>query len=82
MGVRFGPKEAAMIEGILSCYTNADLRLFDSFNVLMYPSMLFFIFYKVVPYGNYIYGNETGTTPRGVVIITHSIFVILFRILD
>ena len=35
---------------------------------------------KVVPYGNYIYGNETGTTPRGVVIATHSIFVFQFRI--
>ena len=37
---------------------------------------------KVVPYGAYKNGNETGTTPRGVVIVTHSTFVFLFRILD
>ena len=33
-------------------------------------------------YGTYKNGNETGTTPRGVVIVTHSTFVFLFRILD
>ena len=38
--------------------------------------------YKVVPYGAYKIGNETGTTPRGVVIVTHSTFVFQFRLLD
>ena len=33
-------------------------------------------------YGTYKNGNETGTTPRGVVIVTHSIFVFRFRFFD
>ena len=39
-------------------------------------------FSKVVPYGTYKNGNETGTTPRGVVIVTHSTFVFRFRFFD